>query len=369
MKCGHLIGLTVALPILCSCGGGQRATTGRAIVSVRWPERSRLIPLAASSVRVVLRQGGQEIGAATLERPLGGGTVQARFDALPTGEIQVAASAHPQAGGLGVAQASATTTGTIVAEQTTALGLTMASTIVRGNVSPASVTVTVGRSTTLGASFQDASGQAVFVSDATQRWSSRSPTVASVDSTGRVVGVAPGAAIIEARDTESGIVATASVTVRSSGEIVFNPANGHYYQVVSVPSGIIWPDAKAAAEVRGGYLATITSAEENSFVFNLTNAPEFWGPGGSPSSSFGPWLGGFRASGAARPIDGWQWVTGETWGYTNWHVGQPDRASGTEDKLHFWVGTANQRGSNWNDIVPDNRPVAYVIEWDSNPGS
>jgi hypothetical protein len=57
---------------------------------------------------------------------------------------------------------------------------------------------------------------------------------------------------------------------------VADGGNGHYYEVVSVPESIIWSDAKIAAEASGGYLATITSSQENEFVFNLTDNPIFW---------------------------------------------------------------------------------------------
>src|SRR5947209_3928494 len=65
--------------------------------------------------------------------------------------------------------------------------------------------------------------------------------------------------------------------------------NGHYYEVVSAPAGIAWGNASLAAPNRGGYLATITSAEENAFVFNLANQDAtVW------YSGYGPWLGGFQ---------------------------------------------------------------------------
>jgi len=41
--------------------------------------------------------------------------------------------------------------------------------------------------------------------------------------------------------------------------------NDHFYEKVVIP-GISWNDAKVAAELAGGYLATITSAEEQAFI-------------------------------------------------------------------------------------------------------
>src|SRR5690606_14753608 len=118
--------------------------------------------------------------------------------------------------------------------------------------------------------------------------------------------------------------------------LFYNPANGHYYEYVSAP-GMTWADAKAAAESRElfglkGYLATVTSAEENAFI-----TPKLGGDG---------WMG---ASDAA--IEGqWRWVTGPEAGtlfwtgtgsgssvdgnYENWGDGEPNNA-GEEDYAHF----------------------------------
>ena len=60
------------------------------------------------------------------------------------------------------------------------------------------------------------------------------------------------------------------------GSPTFNPANGHYYQLVE--SNLSWSAAKAAAEASSyggaqGHLATITSQSENDFVKSLVNHP------------------------------------------------------------------------------------------------
>ena len=58
---------------------------------------------------------------------------------------------------------------------------------------------------------------------------------------------------------------------------VFNSTNRHYYQLVEVANGINWYDAKTSAEsmkchLMTGYLATITSSNEQNFIIN--NFPE-----------------------------------------------------------------------------------------------
>lgn len=76
--------------------------------------------------------------------------------------------------------------------------------------------------------------------------------------------------------------------------------NGHYYEFISTTSPILWTDARALADSRGGYLATTTSAQENAFVASLL-----------PNNIFN-WTGGTQL-GPSGQIDGWRWITGETW--------------------------------------------------------
>lgn len=106
----------------------------------------------------------------------------------------------------------------------------------------------------------------------------------------------------------------------SLNDVDYLPATGHFYQFISVP-GISWSDAKAISNAKlyhglKGYLATIVSAEENSFIQSKTN-----GVG---------WIG---ASDAA--VEGeWRWVTGPE--------GKEDGGKG---RL-FWKGSGGQAKAN-----------------------
>lgn len=136
--------------------------------------------------------------------------------------------------------------------------------------------------------------------------------------------------------------------------------NGHFYEAISVPEKISWANAKVAAELSDGYLATITSAAENDFVFNLIDDPIFW------SLEAGPWLGGYQPSGSPEPDGNWQWVTGEPFDYTHWRSGEPSNSPPGENVLHFgeYPLYSNLRSSYWND-VPDQDPwrrPSYIIE-------
>lgn len=130
--------------------------------------------------------------------------------------------------------------------------------------------------------------------------------------------------------------------------------NGHEYQAVLAPGGIDFFTAKASAEAMGGYLATIHSNAENSFVYSLIADPAYWWF--HYGAADGPWLGGYQAV-RIEPDGGWAWVTGEPWTYTNWGGGQPDNNRGDEHYLHFW-GNA----SVWNDHGYTAPLSGYVVE-------
>jgi len=150
--------------------------------------------------------------------------------------------------------------------------------------------------------------------------------------------------------------------------------NGHYYEAVSVPAGISWTDAKAATEARGGYLATLTSAGENTFAFGLVTDTKYWFVDTS-SNSQGPYLGGYQTANSSAPNTGWNWVTGETWSYTNWETGEPNDAPsvGTENNeenyLHFFnLGGGPTPASTWNDVDGGGGGGGrrgYIVEWNS----
>ena len=131
---------------------------------------------------------------------------------------------------------------------------------------------------------------------------------------------------------------------------------GHYYEFVS--TGLNWTNARAAAELKTyyglkGYLATITSAAENTFL-------------NSKFTSTG-WIG---ASDAA--VEGqWRWVTGPDTGtlfwlngttqtYSSWAGGEPNNAGG-ENYAQFYVGGL------WNDLN-GSQGLAYVVEYGGTAG-
>jgi hypothetical protein len=122
---------------------------------------------------------------------------------------------------------------------------------------------------------------------------------------------------------------TTPATPRKPGT-VYN-GNGHSYEVIN--QTMPWTDAKQHCERLGGYLATVTSGGEQSFIENQINL------NGNRDVY---WLGGY--CGRDRRF---QWVTGERFDYANWNSSQPDNSGGIEDKIEMY-GLSSYFGR-WND--------------------
>ena len=141
--------------------------------------------------------------------------------------------------------------------------------------------------------------------------------------------------------------------------------NGHYYDYVGGAFGFDAALAAAdAASLPGydGYLATLTSAEENAFVAELVRAAL-----GNYSQT---WVGG-----SDRETEGvWQWIAGPETGtifwagaavdgqYHNWFRPQEPNNNGNEDGLSaFYFGNLL-----WNDLSTGDGN-GYVVEYSLAP--
>ncbi len=139
--------------------------------------------------------------------------------------------------------------------------------------------------------------------------------------------------------------------------------NGHWYEAVPRPDGITWVEAQSEAEAVGGYLVTISSGEENQFVFDLVQGdPVFWDPIDLNPGN-GPWLGGFQPEGSPEPDGNWQWVTGGPFDFTSWSGGEPGDYCGEwggapEDALGFHHNGAPV----WNDVPGGAHLSGYILE-------
>ena len=150
---------------------------------------------------------------------------------------------------------------------------------------------------------------------------------------------------------------------------VSDGGNDHWYEVIHSPS-TTWEGCRVLAESLSylgmpGYLATVTTETENAWVTQNLLRP-------SPYGALA--IGGFQPPGSPEPAGGWQWVTGEPWGYTNWAGAPPSQEPndlGGEDRLNIWGGgwgprfsTGEDRCGTWNDVLANYPNMeAYVVEY------
>lgn len=146
-------------------------------------------------------------------------------------------------------------------------------------------------------------------------------------------------------------------------------ANDHYYEAFWVGgnvSAMSWEDARdwafgltytdASGRLYAGYLATITSSEENTFLVDVGKAASQ-----VSTTNYSYLLGGYQTpttaeSNISERMSDWNWVTGEVWSYTDWRVGEPNnsfRMPGypdyglSEEYLQFFPESLT---GTWNDV-------------------
>ncbi len=133
--------------------------------------------------------------------------------------------------------------------------------------------------------------------------------------------------------------------------------NGHWYSMIYGYENSCWEDLADAASARGGYLATVTSASENEFVYQLVVFLE------GEVLAAATYLGARQPDNACEPLCGWEWVTGEPWIYTNW--ADPGCCVYDEDALE--MNAAPGSNGSWRDdrlCRPDT--VRALIEWSAD---
>lgn len=116
---------------------------------------------------------------------------------------------------------------------------------------------------------------------------------------------------------------------------------GHYYQRFDV-SLTTWAQAKAACQGKGAHLATITSSEENDFIY---------GPVGVSSRAYN----NHYSIGATDEVANgtWKWITNEPWNFeyfTPYQFG---------DYAHM-----NSLDSHWTSYYSSSTVDGYICEWD-----
>lgn len=119
--------------------------------------------------------------------------------------------------------------------------------------------------------------------------------------------------------------------------------NGHYYMVFD--KSVTWPEARRRCRRMGGYLACVTSKQENAFLKRFAKGVV--------------WLGA-----TDEHEEGvWRWITGEESTFTDWQKGQPDNAGEGEDWLTLNSGRGRRDEGSWGDSGPAAKRH-FVCEWE-----
>jgi hypothetical protein len=140
------------------------------------------------------------------------------------------------------------------------------------------------------------------------------------------------------------VVLTFTTTSHADNTKILNTRNGHTYQLIETKK--TWMEAKSHCKNMGGYLVTITSGEEEAFIFDQILG----------HSNKDVWAGA-----TDKDVEGdWQWITNENFEYTNWHKNEPNNENDIEDYLEL----KSVFGFKWNDVPNAVKKNWFICEWD-----
>jgi len=215
----RLAGL-LAIVALVGCGGGGGGTSGTPTpttaslnLTIAWPTRGRIVPVAAETVRTTVRAsaGLPVSGELVLTRPASSG----RITGIPAGAQLVTSEALDASGKVVAAR---TVQMSFAAGDSPGISIDMDSAVAVVSVAPSSPSLTVGGTVALSASALNDRGDGVLLTPSKLSWSVISgASFASVNAaTGLVTGLAVGTAVVQVLDAESRRTGNATINVSSS---------------------------------------------------------------------------------------------------------------------------------------------------------
>ena len=159
--------------------------------------------------------------------------------------------------------------------------------------------------------------------------------------------------------TKGEIRLSVAATVNPTG-FFYNGTNGHFYRPIS--TGATYINARTASEAttfkgQKGYLVTITSSDEDLFIFNNVPQTSIWFAL-TDEAVEGQWrIDAGPEKGTLIKTSNGQ-LTGNIQGqYNNWAGGEPNNSNNEDYAVTKWGG-----GSQWNDL-PNAFNNPYVIEY------
>lgn len=194
------------------CGGhSSHHNRGSIRFTVAWPPaETRVIPAAAQSLLVKIKDGSTVLNTQLIARPASTTT----FTELPVGPLTVDVSAFASTDGTGTPLASASVPTTIVANGSVNVDVTLVSSIDHLEISPSPLTLAALTTGTITMTAKDVNGSVVLVDPSSVSYSSSDSSVASVSSSGVVTaGGSVGTATITVTEADSGKQTTVTVNV------------------------------------------------------------------------------------------------------------------------------------------------------------
>jgi hypothetical protein len=165
--------------------------------------------------------------------------------------------------------------------------------------------------------------------------------------------------------TKGEVKLSVAATVNPTG-YYYNGVNGHFYRPIA--TGTTYTGARTAAEAttfkgQTGYLVTITSADEDAFIFNNVPQTSIWFALTDEVSEARWIIDAGPEKGTLIKINNGQTNGNIPGQYNNWAAGEPNNSGNEDYAVTKWGG-----GSQWNDL-PNNFSCPYVIEYGtwSNP--
>ena len=125
--------------------------------------------------------------------------------------------------------------------------------------------------------------------------------------------------------------------------MAYDTTTGHFYKLSSVGT---YEQINAEAKESGGYLACISSAEENEIVAKVSST------GTTTASSY---IGLTRN---AENLQEWLWADGSEVNYTNWNEGEPNSES--EIVAEIYNSTRSSGAEKWNDCTVSSGKTGVV---------
>jgi hypothetical protein len=150
-----------------------------------------------------------------------------------------------------------------------------------------------------------------------------------------------------------------STTVNPTG-YYYNAINGHFYLPVSTGQTYTTAKSLAASQTfkgQTGYLVTVTSSNEESFVISNVPQSNIW-IALSDAAQEGYWrIDAGPENGTLIKTENGQTAGNIVGQYNNWCGGEPNNAGGEHYAVTKWGG-----GSCWNDL-PNSFNCAYIVEF------